>query len=153
MYRRMRVIMMKIVMMSIAAKLFFKNSLKLVNKVRFHRWGSLVVQCVVRNALKKSAFVTALNELWNVKHVIYWVDNCTAQNKNWCLLTTLVSVVNDPTSPLEDITLMYFEPGHTFMSDSFHHGVEKEMRKRPRGAVLDFKNVIASSNSGKVKSR
>lgn len=101
-----------------------------------------------------SAFVTALNEERDVKHIIYWVDNCTAQNKNWCLLTSLVCVVNDPMSPLEDITLKYFEPGHTFMSaDSFHHGVEKEMRKRPGGAVLDFedfKNVIASSNSGKV---
>lgn len=101
-----------------------------------------------------SAFVTALNMEWDVKHVIYWVGNCTAQNKNWCLLTTLVTVVNDPRNPLEDITLKYFERGHTFMSaDSIHHGVEKEMRKRPEGAVLDFedfKNVIASSNSGKV---
>ncbi len=34
-------------------------------------------------------------------------------------------------------------------ADSFHHGVEKETRKRPGGAVLDFNN--ASSNSGKVK--
>ncbi|XP_077091400.1 uncharacterized protein LOC143742433 isoform X2 [Siphateles boraxobius] len=101
-----------------------------------------------------SAFLRALNQERDVKHIIYWVDSCTAQNKNWCLLTTLVTVVNDPTTPLEDVTLKYFEPGHTFMSaDSFHHGVEKEMRKRPGGAVLDFedfKNVIACSNSRKV---
>ncbi|XP_056624293.1 uncharacterized protein LOC130437126 isoform X2 [Triplophysa dalaica] len=101
-----------------------------------------------------SAFVTALHMKWDVKHVIYWVGNCTAKNKNWCLLTTLVTVVNDPRNPLEDITLKYFEPGNTFMSaDSIHHEVEKQMGKRPEGAVWafeDFKNVIASSNSGKV---
>lgn len=51
-------------------------------------------------------------------------------------------------------TLKYFEPGHTFMSvDSFHHGVEKAMKKWPGGNMVDFQDfteVIASSNSGKV---
>lgn len=41
---------MKMVMISIAAKLFFESSLQLANKIRCHRWGSLVVQCVGRNA-------------------------------------------------------------------------------------------------------
>jgi len=37
--------------------------------------------------------------------------------------------VNDPALAVEDITLKYFEPGHTFMSaDSVHHGVEKSMK-------------------------
>ncbi|KAL1279358.1 hypothetical protein QQF64_026031 [Cirrhinus molitorella] len=54
---------------------------------------------------------------------------------------------------MEDITLKYFEKGHGFMSaDSFHHGVEQEMRNR--GVVYDFEdfvNVVASSNSRKVE--
>lgn len=99
-----------------------------------------------------SAYVKALQHECGIKHAIYWVDNCTAQNQNWCPLSALVAVVNDSTSALEDVTLKFFEPGHTFMSaDSFHHGVEKEMKKRP--AVLDFEDfsaAIASSNSGRV---
>ena len=55
----------------------------------------------------------------------------------------------------EDITMKYFEAGHTFMSaDSFHHGVEQEMRRRPGGVVYDFEDfvsVIAQSNSSKVE--
>jgi len=65
----------------------------------------------------------------DMKHIIYWMDNCSGQNKNWCLFTTLVSVVNDPKLAVEDISLKYFEAGHTFMSaDSVHHGVEKAMQ-------------------------
>lgn len=55
---------------------------------------------------------------------------------------------------MEDITLKFFENGHTFMSDSFHHGVEQEMRNRPGGVVYDFEdfvNVVSSSNSRKVE--
>ncbi|XDV25699.1 hypothetical protein PO909_029572, partial [Leuciscus waleckii] len=100
-----------------------------------------------------SAYVIALHQERDVRHVTYWVDNCS-KNKNWVLLTTLVKLVNNKTNNIQDITLKYFETGHTFMSaDSFHHGVEKAMRKQPGGFVLDFqdfKDVIASSNSGKV---
>lgn len=38
-------------------------------------------------------------------------------------------------------------------ADSFYHGVEKMMKKRPGAVVLDiqdFKEVIAASNSGRV---
>ena len=101
-----------------------------------------------------SAFVTSLHQERAVRFVSYWVDNCTSQNKNWTLLTALVKVVNHAANNIQTITLKYFEPGHTFMSaDSFHHGVEKAMRKQPGGVVLDFedfKGVIASSNSGRV---
>ncbi|KAI4790401.1 hypothetical protein KUCAC02_034655, partial [Chaenocephalus aceratus] len=54
----------------------------------------------------------------------------------------------------EDITLKFFQPGHTFMSaDSFHHGVEQEMKSRPGGVVYDFDDflsVVGNSNSKKV---
>ena len=53
------------------------------------------------------------------------------------------------------ISFRYFEPGHTFMSaDSFHHGVEREIKKQSGGGALydfnDFANVIKASNSQKV---
>lgn len=97
-----------------------------------------------------SAYVAALRKERDVPHVVYWMDNCATQNKNWCLLTTLVSVVNDQTTAITDVTLKYFEPGHTFMSAD---SVEQQMKRQPGGVVLDFddfKSVVASSNSGKV---
>ncbi|KAG5269081.1 hypothetical protein AALO_G00198090 [Alosa alosa] len=102
-----------------------------------------------------SAYAAALEKERDTKHVIYWVDNCSAQNKNWLLLTSLVTLVNSDTISAEDVTLKFFEPGHTFMSaDSFHHGVEQEMRRRPGGVVFDFEDflsVVANSNSRKVE--
>ncbi|KAG1936336.1 hypothetical protein F2P79_018678 [Pimephales promelas] len=102
-----------------------------------------------------SAYVVAVEKERDLLHSVFWVDNCSAQNKNWCLLSTLVSLVNGSTNSREDITLEFFEKGHTFMSaDSVHHGVEQEMRKRPGGYVFDFEDfvsVVASSNSKKVE--
>lgn len=102
-----------------------------------------------------SAYTTALEKERDVRHTIFWVDNCSAQNKNWCLLSSLVTLVNSDTISQEDITLKFFERGHTFMSaDSFHHGVEQQMRSRPGGVVYDFEDfvsVVARSNSRKVE--
>lgn len=102
-----------------------------------------------------SAYTTALEKERDVRHTIFWVDNCSAQNKNWCLLSSLVTLVNSDTISQEDITLKFFERGHTFMSaDSFHHGVKQQMRSRPGGVVYDFEDfvsVVASSNSRKVE--
>ncbi|CAM4321070.1 unnamed protein product [Leuciscus chuanchicus] len=84
-----------------------------------------------------SAYVTALKKERDICHCIFWVDNCSAQNKNWCLLSSLVCL------------------GHTIMSaDSFHHGVELEMKNRPGGVLYDFEDfvsVVTSSNSRKVE--
>ena len=61
--------------------------------------------------------------------------------------------MNSDAVEFEDITLKFFETGHTFMrADSFHHGVELEM-KRKDGNVYDFPefvDVVKKSNSGKV---
>lgn len=63
-------------------------------------------------------------------NLIIWLDNCSAQNKNWCLLTFLVLIVNSPDNNIQRITLKYFETGHTYMSaDSFHHSVEQSIKQ------------------------
>lgn len=61
-------------------------------------------------------------------------------------------MVNHNSNSTEDITLKYLEPGHTFTSaDSFHHGVEQEMKRRLVALDFqDFSSVITSSKSGKV---
>ena len=72
-----------------------------------------------------SAFVNALHKERDMHHIILWLDNCSAQNKNWCLLSALTILVNSNAVKFQSITLKFFESGHTFMSaDSFHHGVE-----------------------------
>ena len=53
------------------------------------------------------------------------------------------------------ISSRYFEPRHTCMSaDSFHHGVEREIKKQPGGGALydfnDNDNVIEASTGQKV---
>lgn len=56
-----------------------------------------------------SAYMAALVKERDVCHSVFWVDNCSAQNKNWCLLTALVSLVNSDITSREDINLKYFE--------------------------------------------
>lgn len=62
-----------------------------------------------------SAYVVALEKERDCKH-INWVDNCTAINMNWCLLSSLVYLVNSNLISTEEVTLKCFKPGHTFMS-------------------------------------
>ena len=78
--------------------------------------------------------------------ITLWVYNCSAQNKNWTLFTTLCQLVNDPTNQCETITSKYFEPGHNFMAaDASHKRVEDEMRKMKNVLHFeDFKNFIAA---------
>ena len=56
-----------------------------------------------------SAYVSALKREREVPHIIFWVDNCTGENTNWCLLATVVSIVNYKTTAINDVTLKYFE--------------------------------------------
>ena len=79
-----------------------------------------------------SAFVKFIQQHRDLEHLVLWMDNCTSQNKNWTLLSTLAKVMSAPTysvSSLQTITLKYFEKGHSYMSaDSFHHRVEKQSK-------------------------
>jgi hypothetical protein len=96
-----------------------------------------------------SAFIKALQHERDTPHIVYWLDNCAAQNKNWCLLTTLVYYINNAElSSISDVTLKYFEKGHTFMSaDSVHHGVEKAMCHANVYDFPDFVSVVSKSNA------
>ncbi|KAI4821747.1 hypothetical protein KUCAC02_007331 [Chaenocephalus aceratus] len=98
-----------------------------------------------------SAYAVALEKERDIKHIVYWADNCSSQNKNWCLFSSLVSIVNSQTISPEDITLKFFQPGHTCMSaDSFHHGVEQEMKSRPGGGIRDWTDGHSAVKSKKL---
>ncbi|KAG5870477.1 hypothetical protein JTB14_006397 [Gonioctena quinquepunctata] len=84
--------------------------------------------------------------------VTLWLDNCSAQNKNWCMFSFLTYIVNSSEIATNEIHLKYFQAGHTFMSaDSFHHQVELSMKKS--GNIYDFNDfheAVQRANSGKV---
>jgi len=81
-----------------------------------------------------------------------WLDNCASQNKNWCLFSFLVYVVNSYEISTNGIIIYNFEPGHTFMSaDSFHHQVDMALKKQNKTYDLnDFEDALKSTNKGKV---
>lgn len=88
----------------------------------------------------------------DIPNIHIWLDNCTAQNKNWLLYSLLVHMVNGSDISAEQIILHYFEPGHTFMSaDQVHHQVELAMKKKTKLYDFpDFEEAVASINNGKV---
>lgn len=87
----------------------------------------------------------------DAQNIIFWLDNCSAQNKNWGLFCFFVHMINCNDISAQKIDLKYFEPGHTFMSaDSFHHQVEHSLKKK--GKVYDFQDFVdcvENARSGK----
>ena len=64
-----------------------------------------------------------------INNFVFWADNFSGQNKNWFLYTVLVNEVNRTNGTTNELTIKYFEPGHTFMSaDNFHNVIKQEMR-------------------------
>lgn len=65
------------------------------------------------------------------------MDDCSGQNKNWSILTAMVSAVNSGYPQAKSITFKYLEAGPTFMSaNTVHAGVERQMRAAV--SVYDF---------------
>ena len=64
------------------------------------------------------------------REIIFWTDNCFAQNKCWTQYTAICSLINSPEVKLDTVTVKYLEPGQAFMSaDSFHHKVELSIKQ------------------------
>lgn len=105
-------------------------------------------EAIVRRKAEEtaSAFWRALEER-DVDRILYWCDNCSAQNKNWCLFTMLVTMVNSHLIKADDITVKFFEAGRTFMSaDSVHHGVgvEVSMKNSSGGNIYDYHDFVTA---------
>lgn len=75
------------------------------------------------------------------KNFVFWADNCSGQNKNWLLFSSLVAIVNSSEIQAERIQIKYLTAGHTFMSaDSVHHQIERNLKKA--GDVCDWVDFI-----------
>lgn len=61
-----------------------------------------------------SAFFSFFLENRAAKKITIWVDNCSAQNKNWTFFSFLVFAVNSSEIAAEEIIIRYFEPGHSY---------------------------------------
>nr|CAI5862462.1 unnamed protein product [Callosobruchus analis] len=73
----------------------------------------------------------------DIKHITIWLDNCSSQNKNWSLFSFFVYIVNSSEVALENLTIKFFESGHTFMAaDSFHHQVELSLKRKRKYTIL-----------------
>lgn len=99
-----------------------------------------------------SAFYQFLIKNRDVSNINIWLDNCTAQNKNWLLYSMFVHLINSEVISTKTLTLYYFEPGHTFMSsDQVHHQVELAMKKKGKlYDFYDFEECVASINKSRV---
>ena len=101
-----------------------------------------------------SAFHAFFTTYRDTPHIVLWLDNCAAQNKNWGLLSYLVYRINSNETRTETVELNYLEPGHMFRSmsaDSFHHRVELSIKQR--GKIYDFtdyEQCVKNSSSGNV---
>lgn len=90
-----------------------------------------------------STFYAFLSSVRDTEHVVLWLDNCSAQNKNWCLFCFFVFMVNTNETALKTLEIKYFQSGHTFMAaDSFHHQVEKSLQKMAK--VHDFRDFVTA---------
>ena len=78
-----------------------------------------------------SMFVSFIRKNWDTKDFIFWLDNCSAQNKNSYLYTAVLNGVNSEGESALSVTLKYFEPDHIFFSaDNFQQQVEIRMRQK-----------------------
>lgn len=80
-----------------------------------------------------------------ITRFVFWTDNCSAQNKNWVLLTTFSIIVNEEWGP-ESICIKYFEPGHTYMKSDAVHGKIGAAWNRTE-SILDINDLITLINS------
>ncbi|KAG5870187.1 hypothetical protein JTB14_032479 [Gonioctena quinquepunctata] len=99
-----------------------------------------------------STFYAFLLSQRDANRIIFWLDNCSSQNKNWCFLTFLVRMVNSNEIAAQELIVYYFEPGHTFMSaDSFHHQVELSLKRQGKTYDFDdFLQAVGTSRKSKI---
>ena len=68
----------------------------------------------------------ALEKDRDFKTVIYYMDNCTGQNKTYSHYTASINKVNSAKIQTDTIMLKYLRAGHTFMSAGSIHAIIKD---------------------------
>lgn len=93
------------------------------------------------------AFIKFLDIVRDTRNIILWLDNCSGQNKNWILFSSLLCYVNSEFNTIQSITLKFLLTGHTFMAaDGLHGKIEQTIRKKD--SIQDFSDFVeACQNS------
>lgn len=105
---------------------------------------------------KKEEIISCFHQFFilhrDSENIVVWLDNCSAQNKNWALISFLIYIINSAEIETKEICLKFFEKGHTFMSaDSFHHQVEMALKSKKKVYDFpDFCDCVKAANSGRV---
>lgn len=84
--------------------------------------------------------------------ITFWLDNCSAQNKNWNLFQHMILLVNSDVTKVRKISFKFFEAGHTFMAaDSVHAAIEKRMRNsKPAQTFSEFSSIVGKAKENMV---
>lgn len=99
-----------------------------------------------------SAFFAFMLSQRDVNCFVFWLDNCSSQNKNWCFLTFLLRMINSSDISANEIMVNYFEPGHSFMAaDSFHHQIELSLKRQ--GKIYDFYDFVNAISKCRMKKK
>lgn len=133
---------------------FNESFVPLGKKSHIHPWAALWHEAISGRSKDDiiSTFYAFLLQNRDRSTITIWLDNCSSQNKNWSLFSFLLYFVNSTETATENITVKYFQPGHTFMSaDAFHHQVEQSLRRNKKVYdFYDFVNVVKEANSSNV---
>lgn len=122
---------------SLKPKTAFKNYCAIWHEGLAGRDGNNIVDAIFR----------VFHEERDVNEFILWSDNCTGQNKNWILYTSLVWLVNQESGP-NCVTLRYLTKGHTHMSaDGIHGNIEQKISRI--GNIYDFNDLKAAVQSSR----
>lgn len=88
-----------------------------------------------------SSYIEFIQQNRDKEEIILYADNCTSQNKNWTLFSSMPRIINDPSVGANSITIKYFEPGHTFMAaDAVHGSIATKMNRQT--AIYDFTDMV-----------
>jgi hypothetical protein len=100
------------------------------------------------SSLTSAYFRLICSESDEFTEFIFWMDNCTAQNKNWIFYAALCTIVNSLPG-IRKITLKYLERGHTYNNaDSVHGSIANALkRKSLLYNFMDLKELMISSRT------
>ena len=89
-----------------------------------------------------SSFHNFLLSFRDAESITMWLDNCSAQNKNWTFLSMIKHTMQKGSINAQEVNLKYFEPGHSFMvPDSTHSKLERSLG-RQQGKIFDFNDLL-----------
>lgn len=135
---------------------FFSRKLNLFNETFADVFSGGMAYCFLwheEEAGRKACDIASTYEEFILRYcrdfeeIIFYADNCNAQNKNRFLLSALLKTVNDNRISAGTITMKFLEVGHTYMSaDSVHASISQKMKLSENLYDFDdFASVIEKS--------